>query len=105
MTGGRVAARVVIVVAILTMVGSIIGLRHHLDPYDIVTGGDIGGYMSPRLAFGHSSSAGWLVWVFVGLFLVSIVERSPATTRIRRRIAESGSSNSRRWPRCGIPDR
>jgi Short C-terminal domain len=42
--------------------------------YDIVTNGNINGYISPRLAFGHSTSYGWLVWVFGGLFVLGLVE-------------------------------
>jgi Short C-terminal domain len=42
--------------------------------YDIVTNGNVNGYISPRLAFGHSTSYGWLVWVFGGLFALGLVE-------------------------------
>jgi Short C-terminal domain len=42
--------------------------------YDIVTGGNVNGYISPRLAFGHGSSYGWLTWVFGGLLALGIVE-------------------------------
>ena len=42
--------------------------------YDIVTDGQVNGYISPRLAFGHGSSLGWLVWVFAALFVLSLVE-------------------------------
>jgi hypothetical protein len=42
--------------------------------YDIETGGNVNGYISPRLAFGHDSSYGWLVWVFGGLFALGLVE-------------------------------
>lgn len=44
--------------------------------YKIATEGQINGFISPRLAFGHggnSSSSGSLVWVFVGLFVVGLV--------------------------------
>ena len=41
--------------------------------YGVRTDGQIGGYISPALAFGHSSSYGWLIWVFVGLFVVALV--------------------------------
>lgn len=41
--------------------------------YGVRTDGQIGGYISPALAFGHSSSHGWLIWVFVGLFVVALV--------------------------------
>jgi Short C-terminal domain len=42
--------------------------------YDIVTNGNVNGYISPRLAFGHGTSYGWLVWVFGGLFVLGLVE-------------------------------
>lgn len=44
------------------------------DTYEIVAGGDVNGYINPRLAFGHGSSSGWLVWLFAGLFALSAVE-------------------------------
>jgi len=42
--------------------------------YTIRTDGNIGGYISPRLAFGHGSTYGWLWWLFGGLLALSIVE-------------------------------
>lgn len=42
--------------------------------YEITTDGDVGGYISPRLAFGHGSSYGWLTWVFGGLLAVGAGE-------------------------------
>jgi hypothetical protein len=42
--------------------------------YDIETGGNINGYINPRLAFGHGSSYGWLTWVFGGLLAFGVVE-------------------------------
>jgi hypothetical protein len=42
--------------------------------YDIETGGNVNGYISPRLAFGHGSSYGWLTWVFGGLLALGVVE-------------------------------
>jgi hypothetical protein len=41
--------------------------------YTITTEGQVSGFISPRLAFGHSSSYGSLVWVFVGLFVVGLI--------------------------------
>jgi hypothetical protein len=40
--------------------------------YDIKTDGKVGPFINPTLAFGHNNSKGWLVWVFVGLFVVSL---------------------------------
>jgi hypothetical protein len=42
--------------------------------YDIMTDGNVNGYISPRLAFGHGSSYGWLTWVFGGLLALGIIE-------------------------------
>jgi hypothetical protein len=42
--------------------------------YDIVTDGNVNGYISPRLAFGHGSSYGWLTWVFGGLLAFGVAE-------------------------------
>jgi hypothetical protein len=42
--------------------------------YDIVADGNVNGYISPRLAFGHGSSYGWLTWVFGGLLALGVVE-------------------------------
>jgi hypothetical protein len=40
--------------------------------YKITTDGLVSGFISPRLAFGHSSPYGYMVWVFVGLFVVGL---------------------------------
>jgi Short C-terminal domain len=42
--------------------------------YDVVTDGNVNGYISPRLAFGHGSSYGWLTWVLGGLIAVGVLE-------------------------------
>jgi len=42
--------------------------------YDVVTDGNVNGYISPRLAFGHGSSYGWLTWVFGGILALGVVE-------------------------------
>jgi Short C-terminal domain len=42
--------------------------------YNIITDGQVNGYINPRLAFGHKSSYGFLVWLFVGLFVVGLVD-------------------------------
>jgi hypothetical protein len=41
--------------------------------YNIKTEGEINGYIGPRLAFGHQSSYGRLVWVFVVLFGIGLL--------------------------------
>ena len=45
----------------------------HEGTYDIVTDGNVNGYISPRLAFGHGSSYGWLTWVFGGLLALGVL--------------------------------
>lgn len=42
--------------------------------YRISTDGDVSAFLSPRLAFGHGSSLGWLPVVFGILFVVSIID-------------------------------
>jgi hypothetical protein len=42
--------------------------------YNVTTDGQVNGYINPRLAFGHKSSYGFLVWLFVGLFVVGLVD-------------------------------
>jgi Short C-terminal domain len=46
--------------------------------YRISTDGDVGGYIGPRLAFGHGSSHGWLPWLFGGLAVVGVAELAAA---------------------------
>jgi Short C-terminal domain len=46
--------------------------------YDIVTDGNVNGYINPRLAFGHGSSYGWVTWVFGGLLALGVVELAAA---------------------------
>jgi hypothetical protein len=41
--------------------------------YDVVTDGNVNGYINPRLAFGHGSFYGWLMWVFGGLLPLGAV--------------------------------
>jgi hypothetical protein len=42
--------------------------------YRVTTDGQVNGYISPRLAFGHDGSSGWLLWLFGGLFAMGFVE-------------------------------
>ena len=41
--------------------------------YQIRTDGQVGGFISPRLAFGHGSPFGWLPWMFAGWFVIGLV--------------------------------
>lgn len=42
--------------------------------YQIRTGGDVNGYINPRLAFGHASEYDYLHWVFAALFGVGLLD-------------------------------
>ena len=42
--------------------------------YNVMTDGKVNGFIDPRLAFGHSRSYGFLVWVFVAMFFVGLVD-------------------------------
>jgi hypothetical protein len=56
--------------------------------YEITTDGDVGGYINPRLAFGHGSSYGWLTWVFAGLLAAGLGELAMGlllSARVRKR--------------------
>jgi hypothetical protein len=58
--------------------------------YNITTDGQVNGYIDPRLAFGHSSPIGFLVWVFVGMFAVGLIGSIVASKwlgRVRRKAA------------------
>ncbi|BBX73098.1 SHOCT domain-containing protein [Mycobacterium shinjukuense] len=58
--------------------------------YTITTDGQVGGYINPRLAFGHRSSYGYLVWVFVAVFVVGLIDLTLSViwlARTRHRVA------------------
>jgi putative oligomerization/nucleic acid binding protein len=42
--------------------------------YNVMTDGKVNGFIEPRLAFGHAGSYGFLVWVFVAMFVVGLVD-------------------------------
>jgi Short C-terminal domain len=63
--------------------------------YNITTDGKVNGYIDPRLAFGHGSSLGFLVWVFVGLFVVGLIGSIVASKwlgRVRRNAAPAAGA-------------
>lgn len=67
--------------------------------YNITTDGKVNGFIDPRLAFGHGSPIGFLVWVFVGMFALGLVALIVALTwlgRVRRKEAAA--------PAAGAPD-
>ncbi|WP_256251189.1 SHOCT domain-containing protein [Mycobacterium malmoense] len=60
--------------------------------YNVTTDGKVNGYIDPRLAFGHRSSYGFLVWVFVTVFVVGLVDSIMSgmwLARTRRRAVSS----------------
>jgi hypothetical protein len=46
--------------------------------YQITADGNVNGYINPQLAFGHDSSNATLVWAFVGLFVIGLLELTAA---------------------------
>lgn len=58
--------------------------------YNITTDGQVNGFIAPRLAFGHSSSYGFLVWVFVAMFVAGLLDSIISgwwLSRTRRKVA------------------
>lgn len=52
--------------------------------YNVTTDGKVNGFIEPRLAFGHKSSYGYLVWVFVAVFVVGLVDSIVSGLRLSR---------------------
>jgi Short C-terminal domain len=69
--------------------------------YTITTEGQVNGFISPRLAFGHggSSSYGSLVWEFVGLFVVGLI----GTVVAPLWLARTRRTESPVWPPSAPP--
>jgi len=42
--------------------------------YEVEVKGSVDGYITPRLAFGHDGSHGWLLWIFGGLFVFALFD-------------------------------
>jgi hypothetical protein len=62
--------------------------------YNVTTDGQVNGYIAPRLAFGHKSSYGFLVWVFVATFVVGLLGSIASgwwLSRTRRRAVAAAS--------------
>jgi len=67
--------------------------------YNIITDGKVNGFIDPRLAFGHKSSHSFLVWLFVIMFIVGLVDSiisSSWLARTRRKAAAAFMA--------GVPD-
>ncbi|HEY3994677.1 MAG TPA: SHOCT domain-containing protein [Mycobacterium sp.] len=41
--------------------------------YNVTTDGQVNGFIQPRLAFGHSSSYTYVVWLFVAMFVAGLI--------------------------------
>jgi hypothetical protein len=69
--------------------------------YNVTTDGKVSGFIDPRLAFGHSSSYGFLVWVFVAMFVVSLVDSIMSgmwLARTRRKTAAAFVAGTPEFP-------
>jgi Short C-terminal domain len=72
--------------------------------YNITTDGKVNGFIDPRLAFGHSSSYGFLVWVFVAMFVVGLVDSIMSgmwLARTRRKTAAAFVPGELHYPVVG----
>jgi hypothetical protein len=64
--------------------------------YNITTDGQVNGFINPRLAFGYKSSYGYLVWVFVAMFVVGLIDLALSVkwmTSARRKAASAVVAN------------
>ncbi len=69
--------------------------------YNITTDGQVGGFINPRLAFGHQSSYGFLVWAFVGLFVVGLIDLALSVAwvgRTRKKAVSAAVSATPHFP-------
>jgi hypothetical protein len=72
--------------------------------YNITTDGKVNGFIDPRLAFGHSSSYGFLLWVFVAMFVVGLVDSIMSgmwLARTRRKAAAAFVAGAPYYPVAG----
>jgi hypothetical protein len=72
--------------------------------YNVSTDGQVNGFIEPRLAFGHSSSYGFLVWVFVAMFVVGLVASIISGKwlgRARRKAAAAVVAGTSHFPEVG----
>src|ERR1700761_1971404 len=71
--------------------------------YTITTDGNVNGYIDPRLAFGHGSPLGNLVWVFVGMFAVGLVGTVVASEGMSRGRRNTGPATGMGAPGFEFP--
>jgi hypothetical protein len=72
--------------------------------YNITTDGQVNGFIEPRLAFGHLSSYGFLVWLFVAMFVVGLVDSIMSgwwLARTRRKAAAALVAGAPHFPAFG----
>src|SRR5271156_3176624 len=72
--------------------------------YNVSTDGQVNGFIQPRLAFGHSSSYGFLVWVFVAMFVVGLIDSIISgrwLARARRKAAAAVVAGTPHFPEVG----
>ena len=67
--------------------------------YRVRTGGDVDGYINPRLAFGHESDYDYLHYVFAAMFGVGVLDV------IMSRCSNGSRAEHRRASRCRISQR
>ncbi len=53
--------------------------------YRVSADGKVSAFIDPRLAFGHSSTMGWLPWVFAALFVMAMIDLVVAVVWLSRR--------------------
>jgi Short C-terminal domain len=73
--------------------------------YNITTDGNVNGFIDPRLAFGHQSSYGFLVWVFVGLFVVGLIDLALSVAwvgRTRKKAVSEAVATHPYFPASGL---
>ena len=58
--------------------------------YRIATEGEVGGFIAPRLAFGHGTRYGSSVWIFAGMFAFGVMDLIAARWLMRGRSSSSG---------------
>jgi hypothetical protein len=72
--------------------------------YNITTDGKVNGIIDARLAFGHAGSYGFLVWVFVAMFVVGLVDSIMSAiwlARTRRKAAAAFVAGAPHYPVVG----
>lgn len=72
--------------------------------YNITTDGQVNGFIQPRLAFGHSSSYGYVIWLIVAVFVAALAISILSgwwLARTRRKAAAAVMQGA--WPVVSAP--